>query len=270
MIGVPTAQAQFRELNDGDQDRDVYSIGMPDDDDDDDDNDNDEFAELAGLQDAASDLASLWISYALGDPDFFPNFEDGVVDCQMNQPDPGAVTVLTGTFGGTTVRSCTVPAGIPLSFPVLNCFFVNVDTGIPCSTDADCPPFPTFCGDSSTCIEDFPVELKVAICEEFAVDNHCGMEVTLDGEPLYPTASGLPLLRAVSAPTPGFFPFPPGSLDLETIASGHWALIPALSPGAHTLEFSGSGRGPDGVCGSAFSLDVTYLLTVDQDDDDDD
>ena len=31
MIGVPTAQAQFRELNEQDQDRDVNSIGMPDD-----------------------------------------------------------------------------------------------------------------------------------------------------------------------------------------------------------------------------------------------
>ena len=42
MIGVQTAQAQFRDLNEGDQDRDVYTIGMPGNDDDDDDDDSED------------------------------------------------------------------------------------------------------------------------------------------------------------------------------------------------------------------------------------
>jgi hypothetical protein len=71
------------------------------------------------------------------------------------------------------------------------------------------------------------------------------------------------LLRTVSHPTPGYLPT--GDFDPETIASGHWATIPALSVGAHTLEFRGGVDAGDGVCGSAFSLDVTYLLTVEGD-----
>ena len=84
--------------------------------------------QLAKFQDEASQLASLWIEYALGDPDFVPNLEEGTVDCQLNQPQPSSVTILTGNFfGGETVRSCTVPADVPLFFPILNCFFINFE-----------------------------------------------------------------------------------------------------------------------------------------------
>ena len=41
--------------------------------------------QLAKFQAEASELASLWIEYALGDPDFVPNLGEGEVDCETSQ-----------------------------------------------------------------------------------------------------------------------------------------------------------------------------------------
>ncbi|CAN0542878.1 unnamed protein product, partial [Laminaria digitata] len=76
--------------------------------------------QLSRLQSNAPELASLWLRYALGDPTFNPTGELGNVDCRRGQPAPGRVTILTGTFGGTSTRSCSLPARTPLFSPVVN------------------------------------------------------------------------------------------------------------------------------------------------------
>jgi hypothetical protein len=215
---------------------------------------------LAHFQGESAELASLWITYAVGDPDFAPTEEEGHVDCRINQPAPNRVTILTGNFGGTTVRKCSVPRNKPIFFPVLNTFFVNTDTGVECESNADCDlGFPAECGESGTCVETSTIDEKVSVLE-FVADFYCGMEVFLDGDLIYPAADGIPLLRAFSSPTPGFWQGV--DFDPEVIVSGNWALLPGLKRGKHTVRFRGGIRGDDGVCGSAFSLDVTYKLTV--------
>jgi len=215
--------------------------------------------QLANFQDQAAALAGLWVSYALGDATFDPTASMGAVDCLENQPAANRVIVLTGNYGGTTVRSCNVPDSVPLFFPVVNCFIGNYDTSFSCATDVDCDPLglPAVCSDG-TCLLDLSVDEKTEVCDE-TTSLLCDLAVELDGVRLYPMSGGMPVLGVVSPPTPGWI-F--GDADSELIASGYWALLSPLAEGSHTLTFSGGVRGPDGVCGSAFSLDVTYLLTV--------
>ena len=222
--------------------------------------------QLARLQSNAAQLASLWVTYALSDPSFNPTAQTGAVDCRANQPAPGRVTVLTGTFGGTANRSCTVPPRTPLFFPVLNATFINSTTDIACTADADCAFVAGTCNADSLCDTGYTVEDKVEIIERyFAVDDQCEMRVWLDGDQIYPSAGAgaVPLLRTPSRPTTATNPAS-GFVDHETVASGHWALVPGLPRGPHTLRFSGATRGTDGLCGGtdSFSLDVTYDLQV--------
>lgn len=220
--------------------------------------------QLARLQSNSARLASLWITYALGDPTFNPTGETGNVDCRRGQPAPGRVTILTGTFGGTTQRSCAVPARTPLFFPVLNNIFINSTTDVACVADPDCAFVDGSCNAAGFCDTGYSVQDKVDILEQFfAVDDQCDLRVWLDSDQIYPAASSIPLLRTPSEPTTATNPSS-GFVDHETMASGHWALVPGLSRGPHVLRFAGKTRASDGSCGGSdgFSLDVTYNLDV--------
>lgn len=220
--------------------------------------------QLANLQSNAGRLASLWITYALGDPSFNPTAETGAVDCLQNQPAPGQVTILTGSFGGAATRSCSVPARTPLFFPVVNDIFINSTTDVPCTADAECAFVAGTCNAEGLCDTGYSVEDKVEILEQyFAVDDQCALRVWLDGAQIYPAVDGIPLLRTPSEPTTAVNPSS-GFVDHETITSGHWALVPGLDRGLHSLRFAGQWRGSDGQCGSpdGFTVDVTYDLDV--------
>lgn len=221
---------------------------------------------LAALQDNLSSLASLWVTYALGDPNFNPTGDSGAVDCRQNQPSPHNVTVLTGSFGGTTTRSCRVPPRTPIFIPVLNCGFLDGETGVPCSTDDDCAFIPGTCLESGFCRTQLSTQTKVDICEG-QLENSCNMRVLVDGQQVYPTSGGLPLLRGSSDPTAAYavaFGGTVADFDPNSIASGHWALIPGFRRGPHTVQVQGSTFDANGVCGGpgAFGLDVTYELDV--------
>ena len=94
-------------------------------------------------------------------------------------------------------------------------------------------------------------------------DDQCALRVWLDGAQIYPAVDGIPLLRTPSEPTTAVNPSS-GFVDHETITSGHWALVPGLDRGLHSLRFAGQWRGSDGQCGSpdGFTVDVTYDLDV--------
>lgn len=220
---------------------------------------------LSRLQDQAPSLASLWLSYAFGDPSYNPTAEHGAVDCDRNQPAPGEVTILTGNFGGTTVRSCRVRPLTPIFMPVVNCIFIDGMTGVPCTTDDDCDFIPGTCQDSGFCRTALSADDKASFCDQNA-DYHCGLRVSVDGDQVYPAAGETPLLRTLSEPTEISTEalLGDGGVEPEAIAGGQWALIPGLSPGAHTVQVQGGAFGADGSCGGAggFALDVTYELDV--------
>ncbi|SNX62361.1 hypothetical protein SAMN06272735_4134 [Streptomyces sp. TLI_55] len=64
-------------------------------------------------------LQSRWWSWAASEPESTnPVADEDGGDCARNQPKD--VWFLAGTFGAQEARSCPVPAGVPLAFPLVN------------------------------------------------------------------------------------------------------------------------------------------------------
>jgi hypothetical protein len=153
----------------------------------------------------------------------------------------GPVWFLTGVINesGTAERTCTVPAGKALFFPLL-----NVNCG-------------TLTGDGET-------EAELRACGEFFMGLVTDVFCEIDGVPVrnlqsYRTVSLLftygPLpdnnvlqLFGIDAPA--------GATSLS-VADGFYLLLAPLRVGEHTLRFGGTFGDPIN-----FTLDITYHITV--------
>lgn len=140
----------------------------------------------------------------------FPLGADPVTDatgerCADNQPTDG-IWFLAGTFGGTAERTCEIPAGARLYFPVLN----------------------------QICLADKSQETTRALNDcSSAADTQ---SASLDGNPLVveeATSEGVFTFETRS----GTVGFPPGRHG--AVASGLWVGPLAVPAGDHTLKFSG-------------------------------
>ena len=145
----------------------------------------------------------------------------------------GPVWFLAGTFGGKATRTCSVPAGKALFFPV-----VIQGQGGPYETANEAAPRRMAKGVADTAYD---------------------LEVTIDGKPV----QGVMNHRVATA----VFPFngPEKEEDAvipnvvgkqKMVSDGYWVLLKPLAPGKHTLHFKGK------LKRTRFSLDVTYQLTV--------
>lgn len=170
-----------------------------------------------------------------------PLFDTGTYD-DVNQP--GSVFHLAGTTGGTAVRNVTVPAGKSLFFPLVNLYWDN-----------PCPPDPTDAPKPGQTLEQY---LKFRV-NSFI--KHAGnLSVTLDGVAFtelerykirsdmftHDSAPGLETCFEaclMSDPTQSF------------MSHGYWVMLKPLSPGQHTLNFTG------GFPAFGFSVNVTYNIT---------
>lgn len=167
-----------------------------------------------------------------------PILQSGPVNCALGQRGP--VIFLPGTLGGGPIlRSCTVPEKA-LFFPLVNLVAINTPLPDPQLTVAEKRTF-----------ADSTISLA------------CNLQATLNGVPL---VHSLTIARAQS-PTFSLLAGPddllgrdPGELDPESVSDGYWIMVPPLSPGAHTLQFSGALCSPPGT--PFFEVDVTYSLTV--------
>jgi len=161
-----------------------------------------------------------------------PLFASGEFDASIGQQ--GSVWFLTGTTGGSATRSCIIPRGKALFFPLVNAFFLNGP------------------GESFTV-----PEKRAALAEIF--DLACELTCTLDGSPIVYSRK---ITRVQSPPfsyqagEDDVTGYPAGTVDEEAIADGYWVLLPPLAPGEHVLHLHGA------LCGLGFSVDVTYNLTV--------
>ena len=153
-------------------------------------------------------------------------------DCSAGQSGP--VWFLGGAFTGTAAtRTCTVPAGTALLFPLLNA---------ECS-DIEPPPF--FGADEAemrACARAFMEPASDLFCsiDGVAVENVNSYRVD---SPLY----------AFSAPDDNLFGIP-GPVSGLSVSDGYWIFLAPLSAGQHTIRFGGMLPG--------FPIDVTYELTV--------
>ena len=83
----------------------------------------------------ASPLAAQWWQWALGTPASENPLTDTTGQfAAVNQSPSGRIWFLAGNFGGTTVRTITVPKGAALFFPIVNVFDVEDGIGIPGGT----------------------------------------------------------------------------------------------------------------------------------------
>jgi len=141
--------------------------------------------------------------------------------CETNQSGP--VWFLAGNFGWSSVRTCCVPAGKALFFPIMNSMWATQDP------------------------ENEPEELLRELANA-SIDQVFFLECTVDGVPL----ENLWAYRAESpafgwvSPTYGEYPL--------AVTDGYWIMLAPLSTGEHEIYFAGASEG--------FALDVTYTLTV--------
>lgn len=174
-------------------------------------------------------LAAKWWAWALGpDDDFGPILDTTGALCTAGQH--GKTWFLAGSFFdvGPITRTCSVPRGTTLFFPVLN----------------------QFCAELPATFKMQLHELRACAAKGLADSGVSADELTaqVDGR-------DVPMVRAQSAlfplhlDEPNFFGAPAGTY-LEA-ADGYWVLLDPLSPGAHTIRFMAGDK-----------IDVTYQITV--------
>jgi len=164
-------------------------------------------------------------------------------DCSAGQS--GHVWFLAGAFASTTnTRSCTIPAGVALFFPIVNVWVDNTD----------CPSYDTN-----------SLEKLVGIAMG-SVDSASAMSCTIDGVRVKglgdsitsPYRVGPQVFSYTLASTDNILAnyfgakcIPNGITVTPAVEDGVYLLLAPLSAGQHTIHFTVKGF-----------LDITYHLTV--------
>jgi hypothetical protein len=186
-------------------------------------------------------LGMLWWKWALSIPyQHNPIFDKTGTDCAIGQN--GGRWFLAGTPGGSLTRSCTIPAGKRIFFPI-----VSVENDYPCPEP---PPFQPAPGQS---LKDFLTSGATA-----EVNTATNLEVSLDGEslPVLPDYRGTSNMYSFAGDpslTATFDRCITGSQQ-KAVSDGYWLLLAPLSSGRHTLQFGGALFGNPEM--------ATYNLTV--------
>jgi hypothetical protein len=181
-------------------------------------------------------FANLWWQWAFSMPqDISPVRDETGVYCDVGQSGP--VWFLAGGYGSANItRSCDIPAGKHLFFPVINML-------------AYTPP-----GEVRPC---------ASLQEEVARNNDTFvyLRVSLDGIPI----ENAERFRLASKEC--FDPFSAASqLDIasyptDAATDGYWIMLRPLPPGAHHLEFRAFYTNPDEALGDAVQ-NIVYDLNV--------
>jgi len=173
-----------------------------------------------------------------------PTLDTTGAECDLGQSGP--VWFLAGTSSDTSgghafTRSCTIPTGKYIFFPIINI----VD-------DWPCPPAFNFNPDPGRSLEDFLVADADKITKNVSV-----LEVDVDG-----SVVNHPFKYRATSPLVGFTADPGWVFNDPCVtgtpqvgvADGYWIMLRPLSVGPHTLHF----RGVNG----SFETEVTYHLTI--------
>jgi hypothetical protein len=164
-----------------------------------------------------------------------PNNDPTGAKCAINQNDSN-VWYLAPTFGGSAERTCTIPSGKAILFPLLvgECSY------------AENPNLKS--------------ESQLRACAMEGQNVPRSMDVIIDGTKLknldnYRTQSQL---FDLTYPENNVFSGKPG--NSKAVSDGFWVFLKPLSPGKHELEFSASTIDPSGV--NNYNTHVKYHLIV--------
>jgi hypothetical protein len=189
------------------------------------------------------DWTAAWWQYVIQTPNaiatLFSDDASTSFDCSAGQTSAPVFFLVGGGSQFTrATKTCTVPQGKAIFFPIINS---------ECSTLE--PPGSGFHGDNEyqlrTCASSWvnPVNLK-------------SLKVTVDGLPLsnlQQTRVQSPVFTFKSPDTAGILGF---EGDGSSVSDGYWVLLKPLSPGKHIIHFEGSAPAVNNY------QDVTYKLTV--------
>ena len=183
-----------------------------------------------------------WWQYALSIPTSVnPLIDTTGADCMVGQRDP--IWFLAGIFpGGTATRTCAVPAGEWLFFPVINSVQINAP-GVRGQTDS----------------------LNVAQLRSLAaplIDSATNMYVKVDGKSVKNLIRIKSDLFATTFPVDNIFNNPcggpgtvPDGIYSPSVDDGYYAILSPLHAGRHMLHIHAESSG-------GFMLDVNYSLNV--------
>ena len=180
--------------------------------------------------------------------------------CTLGQSGPFVIRrlwFLTGAFaplGGTVTRTCTVPVGRTILFPVFNAEWSQVEArnnGDQCVV----PASPS--GES-----DAALQACATAQIDLALSTGAVLQADVDGRQV----QNLLNYRALSAPfevtgvlgNPVFPVTGSEAVTTRSVADGFWIILAPLPPGGHTIHF----RADLTTTPFNFLIDVTYSLTI--------
>lgn len=186
------------------------------------------------------DLSGQWWQWIYSLPSSVnPNLDTTGADCVVGQR--GDIWFLAGNFGGAVTRTCSVPEGKVLFFPVVNSSFFNS---------------PNTCGQGP---ESFSAKQMRAAVAPF-IDGATNVSATLDGRPVKNIQRVRSEVFEVSLPASNVYEFfgvsCASGVYSPAIDDGYYVQLKPLGAGAHELNIHAE------VPASGFVLDVTYNLTV--------
>ena len=197
-----------------------------------------------GQSELLANLTAQWWQNAISIPTSANPLLDSTGDhCMVGQRDP--IWFLAGTFpvGKTVTRTCAVPAGEWLLFPVINSVQIKV---------------PNVCGQTGSLNAG---QLR-ALAASF-IDATTNMPVQVDSKNISNLARIKSDVFATTVPEDNIFNLPdacgpgavPAGVYSPSVDDGYYVLLKPLTAGTHILQIHSESSG-------GFLLDVTYNLNV--------
>jgi hypothetical protein len=192
-----------------------------------------------------------WWQWALSIPaETNPILDMDGANCANGQYDD--VWFLAGTFGGPAVRSCTIPAGKPIFFPLLNTAMMLKPYGYETLLD-----FRRSLAENMDAVTELSCSIK--ICKN-GEEEECETVLSYSKDELVNFRVRSPSFTVIGPPKgvlpPGFLKVPAHADQI--VSDGYWLLLSPLAqlpPGEYyEIKFGGERPG--------FSADVTYHLTI--------
>jgi hypothetical protein len=144
-------------------------------------------------------------------------------------------------------RSCTVPSGTMILFPIINAEWSVAEA----QANGDACFIPATPSGTS--------EPALRACAKAAIDQVTVVKADVDGVPLQdltppssPYRVQSPLFTFTAVPGNLFVPAGPS----QSVSDGYWIMLTPLSKGTHIVHFHGEAPS------LAFTIDTTYTLTV--------
>jgi hypothetical protein len=193
------------------------------------------------------ELSAQWWQWAFSMPPSTNPLFDGTGDhCMVGQRSD--LWFLGGSFIGSVTRTCIIPEGTSLFFPVINSVQFNS---------------PNMCGQDEESISLDALRANTARL----IDAVTSKTVTVDDKPIKKVHRIQSNVFEVTLPEENMFTFfafdvpcPAGSYG-PTVDDGYYVLLDPLDVGSHTLHIHTETPSGD-TEGTGLTLDVTYILNV--------